>query len=200
MKKFAAILAVASAFAIGTLSAHAAPLTFSGSTTGYFGTPGTTTVQGLSFTGNTFTGTTSNAGFLSLSDPNDLGHFFLTGQTATYTGPFTLNVTFTAPTQITGGQSTTFNATMVGSVTTGNGGTFINYGASGTQSFVFPNGTFTLFVNNESIQPNTTVFETATITSTFTPTTTTTPEPSSLVFLGTGLVGLAGVARRKFRS
>src|SRR3989442_1413041 len=101
-------------------AARADEVTISGTTTG------TTTVSQLSFTGNSlgFTGTTA-LGIGSLSGVNNLGTFFLTPDTLQMlNGTFTLNITFTGPTGITGGQGATYTATIIGSVspTTNQGG------------------------------------------------------------------------------
>src|SRR3989440_1758360 len=128
--------------------ARANEVTISGSTTG--------TVVGvpqLTFTGNaSFTGTTA-LGIGSLSGSNSLGSFFLsTAPTQALNGTFTLNITFTAPTGITGGQGTTYTATIVGSVSPNiaQGGVNIHFTSPTTQNFTFSNasgsGTFSLTV------------------------------------------------------
>src|SRR6266581_1035645 len=85
-------------------------VTLTGSTTG-----AVTSVPQLTFTGNAnFTGTTA-LGIGSLSGANNLGTFFLsTAPLQPLAGAFTLNVTFTGPSGINGGQGTTYTATIQG--------------------------------------------------------------------------------------
>ena len=197
MKNSPALLCATLAFAstCSAISARADSITFSGSASGYFGaTPGTETDLGLSFAGNDFTGVTSD-GILSLSGTSgQLGAFTLTDASDTYSSvPFTLQITFTVPEDIMGGQSTTFVDTLIGSVgPNGAGGVFLTF-PDDTSSFTFPGGAFTLTVDNEFLQPGTTVGETAGIIATETDA----PEPGSLLLFGTGLIGLAGTVHRK---
>src|SRR5687767_8724784 len=92
-------------------SARADEVTISGSTTG------ATSVPFLGFTGNQFTGTTA-FGIGSLSGLNSLGQLSLsTAPTAELIGGiFQLNITFTAPAGIAGGQGADYVATVFGSV------------------------------------------------------------------------------------
>jgi hypothetical protein len=171
-----------------------AELTLSGSTTGTV-----TGVPELVFSGNPgFTGTTQN-NFGSLSGLNSLGSFFLnTGGPSLVTGTFVLDITFTAPTGITGGQSQLFNAMITGSVSNvpNQGGIAINF-TNSSQTFTFSGnggGSFTLTV------PNLLFVQTdrsADLTAGFTAAV---PEPATATLLATGLLGGGILALRKRRA
>src|ERR1700704_2066762 len=110
-KSLALAFAAITVFTLSAGVARADEVTLSGSTTGAI-----TGVSQLTFAGNAnFTGTTA-LGIGSLSGANSLGSFFLsTAPTQLLAGTFTLNVTFTTPTGINGGQGTTYTATIQGS-------------------------------------------------------------------------------------
>ena len=178
-------------------AALANEVTISGSTTGTV-----TAVPQLTFTGNaSFTGTTA-LGIGSLSGANSLGSFFLsTATTQALAGTFTLNITFTAPTGITGGQGTTYTATIVGSVSPNidQGGVNIHF-TSPTQNFTFSNasgsGTFSLTVADLFVETGRSAQITAGITGNQSPI----PEPTTLLLLGTGLTGVATKLRQRTRA
>ncbi|HUQ34319.1 MAG TPA: PEP-CTERM sorting domain-containing protein [Pyrinomonadaceae bacterium] len=163
-----------------------------------FSTGTVTGVPQLTFAGNSFTGTTA-LGVGSLSGANRLGTFTLaTGPLQAVAGNFTMNVTFTAPTGIAGGQGTSYTATISGSVSpnVGQGGVDIIFN-NPTQTFTFNNGTtsgsFTLTVANLFVQSGQSANLTGGIRGSQSPI----PEPATMFLLGTGLAGVAAKIRKR---
>ena len=163
-----------------------AELTLSGSTTGTV-----TGVPELIFSGNPgFTGTTS-FNFGSLSGLDSLGSFFLnTGGPSLVAGTFVLDITFTAPTGITGGQIAVSSLTRppTGSVSNlpNQGGVAINF-TNPSQTFSFSGsggGSFTLTVPNQIFVQTS---RAADLTAGFT--FQAVPEPATAALLATGLLG-----------
>jgi PEP-CTERM motif len=182
--------------ALAQSQARADEVTVSGSTTG-----SVSGVPQLSFTGNNFTGTTS-LGIGSLSGANSLGSFFLsTDTTQPLSGSFTLNVTFTAPAGIAGGQGSTYTATITGSVSPNidQGGVLVHFN-NPSQTFTFSNGatsgSFTLTLADVFVQTGRSALLTAGITGQQS----TVPEPMTMLLLGTGLAGVAAKVRRRKKS
>ena len=193
LKALAMGVALLAIFTAAQGVARADEVTISGTTTGSI-----TGVPQLTFSGNTFTGTTA-LGVGALSGANSLGSFFLsTAPTQAVAGTFTLNITFTAPAGITGGQGATYTATITGSVSPNidQGGVNILF-ANPTQTFTFSDGistgTFTLTVADLFVQTG----RSAQLTAGFTGAQAPIPEPATMILLGTGLAGVAASVRRR---
>jgi hypothetical protein len=194
VKPLALSIAAIAFFTLAQGVARADEVTITGSTTGVV-----SGVPQLTFTGNAnFTGTT-NLGIGSLSGPNSLGSFFLsTAPSQLVAGSFTLNVTFTVPSGIAGGQGATYTATITGSVSPNinQGGVTIDFDNT-PQVFTFNDGTntgsFSLTVADLFVQSGQAANLTAGITGAQNPI----PEPATMLLLGTGLSGIAAGVRRR---
>lgn len=175
-------------------AARADEVTISGSTTG------ANTAAGLNFTGNEFfTGTTA-LGIGSLSGVNSLGTFFLnTGPLSLTGGVFQLDISFTAPTGIAGGQGATYVATVFGTISPNvdQGGVNVDF-VNPTQTFTFNDGvntgSFSLTVADLFVQSGRTANLTAGFTGQQAPAV---PEPATLLLLGSGITGIAVKLRRR---
>lgn len=205
--------------------ARADEVFIAGFTNGCFGVacaPGASaTSGGLTYSNSTFQGTTAG-GFRGIggnpnpgSNFNNLGSISLSTAPQSYNTPFTLQVTFTAPQGINGSNTTTFTATITGTVRSDNtGGVFVDFNNT-PQLFTFndtncePNpeaqppsagqttcgsGSFFFSVNDVSIDPGQTVAVTGQITGAQQ---TTVPEPATMILLGTGISGVAAMVRRR---
>jgi len=195
-------LAVAASLCFASVAG--AQVTFTGSTTGCFYPAGPACVavpaqvyKGLSFSGSSFSGNTSTSGDLGFGNAfaNNFGTITLSGVPASYANDFfKLIISFTAPT-IT---STVYTATLTGSVSVDplagpSGGVHFDFDNT-PQIFTYAttSGTnsFKLIVDDQSIGFNAGPVQLSGFI-------TTAPEPSTVMLVGTGLLGLIPVARRR---
>src|SRR6266850_5012550 len=138
LRSFAVAIALVGVLVLGHGEARADEVTLSGFTTG-----AVTGVPQLSFAGNNAFTNTTFLGVGALSGANNLGTFFLSTAPGQFVGgSFTLNVTFTTPSGINGGQGTTYTAAITGTVSpnVNQGGVNINFDNTPIV-FTFSNGT-----------------------------------------------------------
>jgi len=195
LKSFAVAIALFGVLILGHGEARADDVMISGFTTG-----AVTGVPQLSFTGNSSFTNTTFLGIGALSGANNLGTFFLSTAPGTLVaGSFTLNVTFTSPTGINGGQGATYTAAITGSVSPNinQGGVTIDFNNT-PLIFTFNNGTttgtFSVAVADVFVETGQAVNLTAGTTG---QQQASIPEPTTLLLLGTGLTGIAAKLRKR---